>query len=138
MRSKHCMDHARHGHHAIHAHRSAGDLADRVNARTRGRRYRVDIPETSYKDEIADMVSAVKVFRENAIERARLKAERAEHAAKLDRKNQQLGKALKQLESLGSILVWWFPKPTSLSLYAIMFGGEGGIVGQERHRCRPG
>ena len=58
----------------------------------------VDIPETSHRDEIADMVSAVKVFRENAIERARLEAQRAEQAAELDRKNQQLGKALKQLE----------------------------------------
>ena len=58
----------------------------------------VDIPEASYQDEIADMVSAVKVFRENAIERARLEAERAEHTAELDRKNQQLGQALKQLE----------------------------------------
>ncbi len=58
----------------------------------------IDIPEASYKDEIADMVSAVKVFRENAIERGRLEAERAERTAELDRKNQQLGAALKQLE----------------------------------------
>ncbi len=58
----------------------------------------VDIPETPYKDEIADMISAVKVFRENAIQRARLEAERAERTAELDRKNQQLGTALKQLE----------------------------------------
>ncbi len=58
----------------------------------------VDIPETRSRDEIAEMISAVGVFRVNAIERARLETERAERTAELDQKNRQLGKALKQLE----------------------------------------
>ncbi len=58
----------------------------------------VDIAATKYRDEVADMIAAVRVFKANAIARARLEVEREERAAELDRKNRQLRMALEQLE----------------------------------------
>jgi methyl-accepting chemotaxis protein len=71
----------------------------------------VDIPETHSRDEIAEMIAAVKVFRVNAVARDRLELEREKHTAELDKKNKQLAD---ELEIARQMQLSIFP-PTTLT-----------------------